>query len=68
MRIVVDTNVFISALLWGGKPQQILKIAEEGKIKLIVSEEIRAELERKLTTKKQLVERLAVIEKKLLLC
>jgi len=46
MRIVVDTNIFISGTFWYGLSNQILKLVEEGKIKLIISEEIYEEYER----------------------
>lgn len=34
MRIVLDTNVIISAFLWGGLPENILKQAEKGSIQI----------------------------------
>ena len=34
MRIVCDTSVAISGVLWGGIPNKILKLAEEGLIEL----------------------------------
>jgi putative PIN family toxin of toxin-antitoxin system len=40
MRVVPDTNVLISALFWRGSPYRILRLAIEGKIKLVISEEI----------------------------
>ena len=30
-KAVLDTNVWVSALLWGGKPAAVIKAAEEGK-------------------------------------
>jgi predicted nucleic acid-binding protein len=30
MRIVLDTNVIVSALVFGGLPRQILELAEAG--------------------------------------
>jgi putative PIN family toxin of toxin-antitoxin system len=44
VRVVVDTNVVISGLLWGGPPNQILRWAREGFLKAIVCEEIIDEL------------------------
>jgi uncharacterized protein len=44
MRIVVDTNVFISAFFWGGKPKAVLERAIEGVDDLFVSKEILNEL------------------------
>ena len=34
MRVVIDTNVFVSAVFFGGLPCQIVTLAEQGKIKL----------------------------------
>lgn len=45
MRIVTDTNVVVSALLWGGKPEQILIAAREQRITLHTSPALVAELE-----------------------
>jgi putative PIN family toxin of toxin-antitoxin system len=35
--IVADTNVIISALLWGGNESKIINLVEEGKVKLLTS-------------------------------
>ncbi|MEM2098820.1 MAG: putative toxin-antitoxin system toxin component, PIN family [Candidatus Bathyarchaeia archaeon] len=39
-KVVLDINVWVSALLWGGKPAEIVKAAEEGKVAIVASEEI----------------------------
>jgi len=39
-RVVLDTNVFISGLLFGGKPGRILSQAREGNLRLLLSAEI----------------------------
>ena len=44
MKVVPDTNVLISALFWRGNPYRILRLAIEGKIKLVISEEIIGEV------------------------
>lgn len=44
MRVVLDTNVFVSAIFWEGPPHEILKLAEEGKVKLAASQETLEEL------------------------
>ena len=46
MRIIADTNVVVSGLLWGGAPNQILKWARDGRIQLLVCEQTVAELKR----------------------
>jgi putative PIN family toxin of toxin-antitoxin system len=45
MRIVVDTNVLISALVFGGPPGQVLEPAESGLCSLHFSPSIEAEVE-----------------------
>lgn len=43
-RVVLDTNVFISAIVFGGKPREILELILEGKVALFVSEAILQEI------------------------
>lgn len=43
-KVVLDTNILISAVVFGGKPREILKQAIEGKIRLAVSEPIIKEI------------------------
>lgn len=51
MRVVVDTNVLISALLFGGLPEQILLAGLRGEIQLLTSPLLPEELERVLVKK-----------------
>jgi putative PIN family toxin of toxin-antitoxin system len=51
MRVVFDTNVFISGLIFGGKPQVAMEFVLSDGCTLIVSEPILEELGRKLLTK-----------------
>lgn len=44
MRVVLDTNVFISAIFWEGPPHEILTLAEQGKVTLAASQETLDEL------------------------
>jgi putative PIN family toxin of toxin-antitoxin system len=44
LKVVLDTNVLISAILFGGKPRQILEKAIRGEIRLCLSEAILEEL------------------------
>jgi putative PIN family toxin of toxin-antitoxin system len=46
MRIVVDTNVLISGLFWGGTPAEIIHAWAEGRIKVVCSAEIIDEYDR----------------------
>ncbi len=45
MKIVADTNVVVSALLWGGPPRAILTAAREYRIALFTSAALITELE-----------------------
>ena len=40
MRIVVDTNVIISGIFFGGKPRELLKKCFSGKLQMVCTEEI----------------------------
>jgi uncharacterized protein len=44
MRVVLDTNVWLSGLLWG-RPDQVIQLVEQGQIEAIGSEEILEELQ-----------------------
>jgi hypothetical protein len=44
MRVVLDTNVLLSAILFGGKPRHIVEAALAGLIRVSISEPILAEL------------------------
>ena len=46
MKIVLDTNVFISGVFFGGPPYQILDAWRNGKVDIILSEEIFEEYQR----------------------
>ena len=51
-RIVFDTNVTISALFWKGHPRTIYDLAKEGKVILLSSTKMEAELIRVLAYSK----------------
>jgi len=44
LRAVLDTNVWVSAMIWGGLPANIIKAAEDGRISIVASEEIVREI------------------------
>jgi putative PIN family toxin of toxin-antitoxin system len=46
-----DSNLYISALIWGGKPQQLLEIALARKVRLFISDAIMDEVLEVLETK-----------------
>jgi putative PIN family toxin of toxin-antitoxin system len=51
IRAVVDTNVYVSALVFGGTPAVLLQLAQSGAFRLVASPEIREELAGTLTQK-----------------
>ena len=50
-RVVLDTNVYLSAILFGGPPEAIVHLARNQALLLVVSAPILAELTRVLRTK-----------------
>jgi putative PIN family toxin of toxin-antitoxin system len=44
LRLVLDSNVFISALVFGGKPRQIFDLAIKGLIDVAISDDILEEV------------------------
>lgn len=51
MRIVADTNVIVSALVFGGVPRKVLELADRGLCDLFYSEAIEVEVRRVLLGK-----------------
>lgn len=51
MRVVIDTNVLISAIFWAGKPKLLLNSVRRGEITFLTSETLLAELKEVLTSK-----------------
>ncbi len=49
--VVLDSNVYVSALIFGGNPRAVIECAEDGLIGLSISDPIRAEVERILVEK-----------------
>jgi putative PIN family toxin of toxin-antitoxin system len=50
-RVVLDTNVYVSALRYGGKPKQVVDYARDGMLQVLISTPLRLELERILRDK-----------------
>ncbi len=46
MRVVLDTNVFVSGVFFAGPPHEILKAWRNGRIQILISEEILKEYHR----------------------
>lgn len=49
--IVIDTNVWLSGLIFGGKPQQIIELFVDQRIVVVSCEELLSELRRKIIQK-----------------
>lgn len=45
MKVVVDVNVWISALLWSGVPREIIQLAQANQVTIFASEDLFHELE-----------------------
>ena len=46
MRVILDTNVFVSGVFFAGPPYRILEAWRDGELQLVVSEEILEEYQR----------------------
>ena len=46
MRVIVDTNVFISGIFWSGPPSKIMDLWANGKLQIVLSTEIFEEYKR----------------------
>lgn len=44
--VVLDSNVWVSAIIWGGKPARIINLAEQHSIVIAISEEMVDEIRR----------------------
>lgn len=51
IKVVLDSNIYISAIMFGGKPNEILKLARALKIKVYISTQIFLEISEKLHKK-----------------
>ena len=45
MRVVLDTNVLVSALVYGGNPRRILEVVVAGEVEIFISEALVQELQ-----------------------
>lgn len=43
-KVIIDTNVWISAIFWGGKPRQVIEAWIDNRFSLIISSPLRREL------------------------
>lgn len=51
VRIVVDTNLFISAIVFGGLPRKLLDLVAEDRVIVVIAEEILTEIRRIIAVK-----------------
>lgn len=51
VRVVLDTNVLISALVYGGKPRDVLELFISGELEIVICEELLTELRRTIRDK-----------------
>ena len=45
MRVVLDTNIYISAILFGGNCEEIIRLAQQGAFEIVISRDIISEIE-----------------------
>lgn len=45
-RVVLDTKVWASAVVWGGRPARIVHLAEKGRIQILTSPDVLGEISR----------------------
>ena len=50
-RVTLDSNIYISALVFGGKPKRVLEMAIEGRVEIAISDAIIEEVRRHLPAK-----------------
>lgn len=55
-RVVIDTNIYISAIFWNGKPREVIDLGRDGKITIFTSLDIENEIAGKLKTTFKLAE------------
>jgi putative PIN family toxin of toxin-antitoxin system len=48
---VIDTNIYISAIFWGGKPRDVIDLGRNNKVRIFTSSEIVNEISEKLRMK-----------------
>jgi putative PIN family toxin of toxin-antitoxin system len=51
LKIVIDTNIYISAIFWGGKPREVIDLGRDNSVRIFTSSEIVNEISEKLRLK-----------------
>ncbi len=44
VRVIIDTNIYISAIFWGGNPRKVVDLGRENKIYILTSTDIQEEI------------------------
>lgn len=52
MRVVYDSNIYISGIFWRGVPRRVLELARQGKVRVSISLPILSEISRTLLGRK----------------
>ena len=55
-KVVIDTNIYISAIFWGGKPREVIDLGRDENMLIFTSSDIEREITEKLRTKFRLDE------------
>lgn len=55
-KVVIDTNIWISAIFWGGKPRKVIEAWTRNKFYLIISPALKSELLRTIEEKAKILE------------
>ena len=55
-KVVIDTDIYISAIFWDGKPRKIIDLGREKNILILISADIEREIAKKLKVKFKLNE------------
>jgi len=51
LKIVIDTNIYISAIFWGGKPRDVIDLGRDNSVRIFTSSEIANEISETLSVK-----------------
>ena len=55
-KVVIDSNIYISAIFWGGKPREVVDLGRDEKVLIFTSSNIEKEISEKLKAKFKLDE------------
>lgn len=52
MKVVLDTNIWVSAIIWGGLSEKLIELSKSHKITIVITNELLQELENTLNKNK----------------